>query len=32
VKPERLYGVNVRSNYQRQGLRLSKHFKQPSES
>ncbi len=27
VQPERLYGVNVRSNYQRQGLRLSKHFK-----
>jgi dCTP deaminase len=31
VKPDRLYGVNVRSNYHRQGLRLSKHFKQPSE-
>jgi dCTP deaminase len=29
VQPERLYGVNVNSNYQRQGLRLSKHFKQP---
>jgi len=29
VTPERLYGVDVRSNYQRQGLRLSKHFKQP---
>lgn len=29
VQPERLYGVHVRSNYQRQGLRLSKHFKQP---
>lgn len=24
--PERLYGLNVQSNYQRQGLRLSKHF------
>jgi len=29
VHPERLYGLNVGSNYQRQGLRLSKHFKQP---
>jgi dCTP deaminase len=29
VPPDRLYGVNVKSNYQRQGLRLSKHFKQP---
>ena len=29
VTPDRLYGVNVLSNYQRQGLRLSKHFKQP---
>jgi dCTP deaminase len=29
VAPERLYGLNVRSNYQRQGLRLSKHFRQP---
>jgi len=29
VQPERLYGLNVGSNYQRQGLRLSKHFKQP---
>ena len=27
VPPERLYGVDVNSNYQRQGLRLSKHFK-----
>jgi dCTP deaminase len=27
--PERLYGAGMRSNYQRQGLRLSKHFKQP---
>jgi len=27
VQPERLYGANLRSNYQRQGLRLSKHFK-----
>jgi len=26
--PERLYGSGVKSNYQRQGLRLSKHFKQ----
>jgi len=25
--PERLYGLNVQSNYQRQGLRLSKHFR-----
>jgi dCTP deaminase len=29
VQPERLYGLNAGSNYQRQGLRLSKHFKQP---
>ena len=29
VQPERLYGVHVSSSYQRQGLRLSKHFKQP---
>ena len=27
VQPERLYGVNVNSSYQRQGLRLSKHFR-----
>ena len=27
VQPERLYGVHVSSSYQRQGLRLSKHFK-----
>ncbi len=26
-QPERLYGSGVKSNYQRQGLRLSKHFK-----
>ncbi len=24
--PERLYGLNLKSNYQQQGLRLSKHF------
>lgn len=30
VPPDRLYGSDLRSNYQRQGLRLSKHFKQPS--
>ena len=30
VTPDRLYGVGLRSNYQRQGLRLSKHFKQPT--
>jgi dCTP deaminase len=29
VQPERLYGLIAGSNYQRQGLRLSKHFKQP---
>jgi len=29
VTPDRLYGVDLRSNYQRQGLRLSKHFRQP---
>ena len=27
--PTRLYGSGLNSNYQRQGLRLSKHFKQP---
>ena len=27
VRPERLYGEQVSSSYQRQGLRLSKHFK-----
>ncbi|MGB6451086.1 MAG: 2'-deoxycytidine 5'-triphosphate deaminase [Steroidobacteraceae bacterium] len=26
-QPERLYGSGVKSNYQRQGLRLSKHFR-----
>lgn len=26
--PDRLYGTGIGSNYQRQGLRLSKHFKQ----
>lgn len=29
VTPDRVYGITMRSNYQRQGLRLSKHFKQP---
>jgi dCTP deaminase len=29
VPPDRLYGSNIKSNYQSQGLRLSKHFKQP---
>ena len=29
AQPERLYGLGMQSNYQRQGLRLSKHFKQP---
>ncbi len=28
VRPERLYGLGVHSHYQRQGLRLSKHFRQ----
>jgi len=27
--PERLYGTALQSNYQRQGLRLSKHFRRP---
>ena len=27
--PARLYGVGLKSNYQRQGLRLSKHFREP---
>jgi dCTP deaminase len=30
VQPTRLYGVNIKSNYQRQGLQLSKHFKPSS--
>jgi dCTP deaminase len=25
--PEELYGENIKSNYQGQGLKLSKHFK-----
>jgi len=25
--PEKLYGVDLKSNYQRQGLALSKHFR-----
>ncbi|HVQ61294.1 MAG TPA: 2'-deoxycytidine 5'-triphosphate deaminase, partial [Burkholderiales bacterium] len=28
--PAKLYGVGVKSSYQRQGIALSKHFKQPS--
>jgi dCTP deaminase len=28
--PERLYGSGIGSTYQAQGLRLSKHFKQPA--
>ena len=28
-KPERLYGVNIGTNYQAQGLKLSKQFKSP---
>ena len=27
--PDRLYGQGLGSHYQKQGLRLSKHFKQP---
>jgi dCTP deaminase len=27
--PERLYGADLGSNYQGQGLKLSKHFKAP---
>jgi dCTP deaminase len=26
ARPEQLYGLDIGSNYQRQGLRLSKHF------
>jgi dCTP deaminase len=26
-KPERVYGQGIGSNYQKQGLKLSKHFK-----
>ena len=26
-RPEALYGVDLKSNYQAQGLKLSKHFK-----
>ena len=29
-RPERIYGVNIGSNYQAQGLKLSKQFKPPS--
>ncbi len=29
-KPERIYGVNIGSNYQAQGLKLSKQFKPPA--
>jgi dCTP deaminase len=29
-KPERLYGVNIGSNYQAQGLKLSKQFRPPA--
>jgi dCTP deaminase len=29
-KPQRLYGVNISSNYQGQGLKLSKQFKIPN--
>jgi dCTP deaminase len=32
VAPERLYGVHIQSNYQRQGLKLSKHFKPPGDA
>ena len=28
--PEQLYGIGIQSNYQGQGLKLSKHFKSPS--
>ncbi|MCW5770896.1 MAG: 2'-deoxycytidine 5'-triphosphate deaminase [Rhodospirillaceae bacterium] len=28
-QPDRLYGADLGSNYQAQGLRLSKHFKAP---
>ena len=30
AKPERLYGVNIGSNYQAQGLKLSKQFRLPA--
>lgn len=29
ARPERLYGADLKSNYQGQGLKLSKHFRQP---
>jgi dCTP deaminase len=32
IAPERLYGVQIQSNYQRQGLKLSKHFKPPEDA
>ena len=28
-RPERLYGADIKSNYQGQGLKLSKHFRAP---
>jgi dCTP deaminase len=27
ARPDRLYGADIGSSYQRQGLKLSKHFK-----
>ncbi len=29
ARPERLYGTGIASNYQGQGLKLSKHFRAP---
>ena len=29
ARPDRLYGAGIGSSYQRQGLALSKHFRQP---
>ena len=29
ARPDRLYGVDMKSNYQAQGLKLSKHFRSP---
>ncbi len=30
TRPDKIYGVNIGSNYQQQGLALSKHFKKKS--
>ena len=29
ARPDTIYGIGIGSNYQRQGLKLSKHFRAP---